>query len=533
MVEILLILAVTILVAEYVSERFSLNGPLVLMLSGAAISFIPVMGEARVEPEVILGVFLPLLLYWEALNISLCGIRRQLRGVLLNGTVAVIAVTATVGGAATWLGMTLAVGLLIGAAIGPTDATVVAAFAKGISPRGLIVLKAESLINDGTALVLFALALMYATNPDEVTAGTALWDFALSFGGGIAAGLVVGWLVSKVARFVDDPMQGNIFRIIVPLVTYVLAEEIHGSGIVAVVVAGLYIGQAGHRFITVGSRVLGRPFWAVLTHILNSLLFVLAGLAVPGIVRSLESDTLWHATAVALALYAVMMLTRFLFGEVIIRIIRVLDRRPAQKLRRTNLPERMVITVAGFRGAVSLAVALSVPESVPGRDVVVYVVALIVFASLLIQGLLLPWCIKWVQARPNALSDAEAARDVRMAQEAGLESNTALIEQLPHLAQKVGASKEVEEDVYRELHLHRKRMLVEQIEEGENLAEEERRVVEYHRAGMELRLAINAQARENLLRMHGEGKIDEEVLNILTDRLDIEQLRIEGPMRLE
>ncbi|NKZ35136.1 hypothetical protein HF984_10310 [Rothia terrae] len=363
MVEILIVIGAAIIIGNTIAEKFKLIAPLVLIAVGALVSFIPHLPPIAVDPHLVLSVFLPLLLYWEALNISLRGIKRTFRGIMLNGTLMVIFVAVSVGLVGHLVGLTLGAALLIGAAVGPTDATAVAALGKGISPRQMIVLRAESLINDGTALVVFALALEYATDEVKITATHAIGSFLLSFVGGAVVGLAVGWVIARIGRFVESHMIASAFRMVTSFIAFFLAEEIEASGVLAVVVTGLYMAQVGPKFVSMQSRVLARQVWGVASYILNSLLFLLVGLYLPATVRGLNSDSLTHALLATVAIYCAMMLARWIFGETIIRLIRMLDRRPSQKLRRTTVFERLVSTVAGFRGAISLAVAFSIPET--------------------------------------------------------------------------------------------------------------------------------------------------------------------------
>lgn len=147
MVEILIIILIALILSNGLASRFRLVGPIVLIVVGSIVSFIPHLPRVEVESEIILSVFLPLLLYWEALNISLRGIKRALRGIILSGTLMVVFVAVSVGLVGQWIGFTLGTALLIGAAVGPTDATAVSALGRGISRGQMVVLRAESLIN--------------------------------------------------------------------------------------------------------------------------------------------------------------------------------------------------------------------------------------------------------------------------------------------------------------------------------------------------------------------------------------------------
>lgn len=487
----------------------------------------PILG---VGPEIALSVFLPLLLFWEAQNISLRGIKRALRGIILSGTLMVIFVAVSVGFVGQWVGLTLGTALLIGAAVGPTDATAVAALGKGISPRQMVVLRAESLINDGTALVVFALALEYASGEAEITAGYALWRFFVSFVGGALVGLAVGWVVTYIGRYTHSYMVANVLRIAVPLTAYFLAELFEASGVLAVVVTGLYMAQQSPRVSTTQSRVLSRPVWGITSYVLNAFLFLLVGLHLPETVRGLSSDTLTHALLATFVLYLIMMAARWIFGETIIRVIRMLDRRPSQKLRRTTPQGRLVNTMAGFRGAISLAVAFSIPDTLangepfPYRDVILFITSGIVILSLVVQGALLPVVVRWSSATLNP-AEAHHKSEEEELQEAYTITYHRVMDQLPQLARDAGASPELEQKI-REEWIHHFGQHSEQPETAAVASEE--LTVEN-----DLRLRIIRASREQSILLRDQGAIDDEALIEMMDRYDIEEMRLTGPLHLE
>lgn len=530
MVEVLMIICLAIALGNAIAERFKLIAPLVLIVLGVLISYIPHVPYIGIDPHIALSVFLPLLLFWEAQNISLRGIKQALRGIILSGTLMVIFVAVSVGFVGQWVGLTLGTALLIGAAVGPTDATAVAALGKGISPRQMVVLRAESLINDGTALVVFALALEYASGEAEITAGYALWRFFVSFAGGALVGLAVGWVVTYIGRFTHSYMVANVLRIAVPLTSFFLAEHFEASGVLAVVVTGLYMAQRSPRVSTTQSRVLSRPVWGLTSYVLNSFLFLLVGLHLPTTVKGLSNDSLSHALFATVVLYLAMMAARWIFGETIIRVIRMLDRRPSQKLRRTTPQGRLVNTVAGFRGAISLAVAFSIPETLangepfPYRDVILFVTSGIVILSLVVQGALIPVVVRWSAANPNP-AEAHHRSEEEELQEAYTVTYHKVMEQLPQLAREAGASPELEQKI-REEWIHHFGQHSEQPETAAAASEE--LAVEN-----DLRLRVIRASREQSILLRDQGVIDDEALIEMMDRYDIEEMRLVGPLHLE
>jgi len=218
------------IVAYVIANRFRLIAPVLLIAAGVGVAFLPVGDEMHLSSTVVLTIFLPILLYWESLSVSLNRMRRSLRGIILSATVLVAITAALIALIGVLMGLSAGAALLIGACLGPTDATAVSSLGRGINPNGRTILQAESLLNDGTALVVFAIALQTAQDSSDVTVALVAKDLLLSFGGGVGAGAVVGAIVTKIGirirTIVDDPMLATITALATPFVTFFLAEEI-------------------------------------------------------------------------------------------------------------------------------------------------------------------------------------------------------------------------------------------------------------------------------------------------------------------
>ncbi|MDO4927546.1 MAG: Na+/H+ antiporter [Corynebacterium sp.] len=520
MVQSIVILLVCLLLAAVISERLRLPHPLVLIVVGILAAFLLRFDVPSIEPEIVLSVILPFLLYWEALNISLQGIKQALRGIILNGTLMVIVVAVAVGAIGPAIGLPLAVSLLIGAAVAPTDATAVEAMGKGTPRRAKLILRAESMINDGTALVIFALGVEFAQSDRAIDPWVAVGKFIISFGGAVLVGLIIGMVITRCGRYVSGAMAGNLFRLLVPFASYILAEEIGASGVLATVVAGLYLGQTTPRFVTVESRVFGRPAWIVSTYILNSLLFLLVGLHLPSVVRDLHGDTIHHALLSVVVIFVVMILVRGVFFEVSIRIIRLLDRRPSQHERRTTFADRLVMTTAGFRGAISIAVAFSIPNSVANRDVVIFVTAGVVILSLVIQGALMQPVLRLQARTANPWRQkVDLDRDAEVAA-AYQETARRLLPQLDTLALETQADAHVVAD-YR---AHLETLASQSKSEVQaDLQEQEKD------QGRKFQLALLRAKRDSMVQLRDERLLDDETLIYIFEMLDIEELRLIGP----
>ena len=534
-IEMIVALIGASVVAYAIANRFRLIAPVLLIAAGVGVALLPVGEEMSLPSTVVLTIFLPILLYWESLSVSLNRMRRSLRGIILSATVLVAITAALITLIGVLTGLSVGAALLIGACLGPTDATAVSSLGRGINPNGRTVLQAESLLNDGTALVIFAIALQAAQDSSGVTAGLVAQQLLLSFGGGIGAGVLVGAAVTKIGirvrTITDDPMLATITALATPFLTFFIAEEIGGSGVLAVVTCGIVISRFAAPHMSLGSRVLGIPFWTILTHILNTILFVMVGVALPGIVAELPRADLVRGLILILIpiIYIAMVAGRFAGQHLIIYSIRVLDRRPEQRLRRTNLRGRIVSTVAGFRGAISLAMALSIPTSFDGtayaeRNLIILVVAGATLLSLLIQGLALPYVVRWANARPSAgTQTAESAESQETEALADILADT--INQLDAIAERAGVDDDAAIEAVRADYARRHDSV------SNASAEEEARI--YGDQESALRLAVIEHLRERVHSLRFAGRIDDSTASRVSHRFDVETLHINGPLDVE
>jgi Na+/H+ antiporter len=400
--ELIVILAAVIVVCGVVGGRFAIAQPVLLLLAGILLGFAAALREVYLPPEVVLLIFLPALLYWEAITVSLREIRTNIRGVVLMSTLLVVATAAGVAVAAHALGLAWGPAWVLGAAIAPTDATAVGTLARNLPRRNVTILRAESLVNDGTALVLYGVAVGVTVSGRSVSMGHITWLIVLSYGGGIAAGALVAWLGVQIRRRIQEPV-GNVVILLIPFTAYLLAELVHASGVLAVVVSGLAMSQIGPRIGQPQTRLQTQAFWSLATFLLNAGLFILIGIQAHSVVRNLASADLFVGIINVAVVYIVILAVRLLFLILAAYTIRLVDRSPRQRQLRVSNKARVVSTVAGFRGAVSLALALSVPatlssgEPFPDRDLIVFITTGVVAAALIVQGLLLPTAVRWAR----------------------------------------------------------------------------------------------------------------------------------------
>lgn len=277
-----MVVGLAVIVGSIAAQRLRLPAPVPLLFLGIAIAFIPHFREVGVPPSVVLFLFLPALLFWESLTSSVRSLRTFVRPILLTSTVLVAITAFAVAWVAHLFGVPWRSAWLLGAAIAPTDATVVASMGSLLPRRTLAVLRSESLLNDGTALVVYSVAMAAATEPETgVEPAHIALRFVISIVGGIAAGLLTGWVVMFVRRRLVSPMHDNAVLVLTPFVAYLLAEQIEASGVLAVVTAGLYLMRTAPGTIGAHPRTQSTGFWSVTNFLLNGSLFVLVGLRMP------------------------------------------------------------------------------------------------------------------------------------------------------------------------------------------------------------------------------------------------------------
>lgn len=365
--ELVVIVFAAILLGGVAAQRLGVAAPIMLLVAGSLLGLVPTLRQLQVPPELTLLVLLPVLLFWESLYTSLQGIRQDFRGILLSSTLLVVVTAAAVAWLAHLLGLPWGPAWVLGAAVAPTDATAIAALGRILPRSNISSLRAESLINDGTALVLYGVAVGVTVGDHTLSAPGVTWLLVVSFGGGIAAGVLVGWVGGVVRGRTRDVMLGNIVLLLTPFSAFLAAEFLGASGVLAVVVCGLTMTQIGPRIVDAATRQMTISFWTLTTFLINAALFVLIGMEAHSAVRNLESTSRVVALLGALAIWGAILAVRFGFLMVTACTIRLIDRRPQRRGRRVSNRSRAVTTVAGFRGAVSLAAAIAVPADARQR----------------------------------------------------------------------------------------------------------------------------------------------------------------------
>jgi Na+/H+ antiporter len=427
-IELLVGLLIVVAGLAVIAKRIALPYPVLLVVSGLALGFIPGLPSVKLNPEVVFFFLLPPLLYPAALFTSWRDFRADLRPILLLAvglvlaTTVIVAVVAHAFGALPW-----SAAFALGAIVSPPDAVAATAITSRLNvPRRIVtILEGESLVNDATALVAYQFAVAAAMTGSFSLAGASLRFLVVAIAG-VAVGLASGWIASHLHRRLDDPPVQITISLLTPFAAYLSAERIHVSGVLAVVAAGLFLGWQSPQILSSRTRLNAHVFWEMVVFLLNGLVFVLIGLQLRGILERLSGQSLTtllvHGTVLSAAV-------------IVVRIVWVF---PAAYLPRLLIPSlrrrdpypgwRNVIVLAwtGMRGVVSLAAALSIPLALsdgspfPGRDFILFVTFCIIFATLVLQGLSLPVLIRALRVIDDGVAELEERTARTKANEAAL-----------------------------------------------------------------------------------------------------------------
>jgi Na+/H+ antiporter len=398
----ILVLFVSVAGLNVVARWLDVPYPITLVLGGLALGVMPGMPRIDLEPELVLLIFLPPLLYAAAFFSDLRALRTDLRPIstlaigLVAATTAVVAVVAHEA-----IGMSWPMAFALGAIVSPTDPIAATSVLRRLgAPRRLVnIVEGESLVNDATALVAYRVAVTAAVGGSfsAVHAGLELVGGAA---GGIAVGLAVGWVVGEIRRRLNDTTTEVTISLLTAYAAFIPADRLGLSGVLAAVSCGIYLGWRAHIFASPETRLQSFSLWEILVFLLNATLFILIGLQLPVIVDGLHGRSAGELLGWSALVCAAVIGTRLLWLFTVTYLIRALDRRPQQRDRRVGARLRVVSAWSGMRGAVSLAAALALPLTtdagapLPDRDLVLFITFAVIVVTLIGQGLTLPALIR-------------------------------------------------------------------------------------------------------------------------------------------
>jgi CPA1 family monovalent cation:H+ antiporter len=519
---LLAVLVVSVLLAA-VARHYDVSAPLVLVVAGLAAGVIPGFHQIDLDPKLVLYVLLPPLLWSAGLESSYVALRQNIRPIGLLAVGLPLATTFAVGWVAyqTVPELTVAAALTLGAIVAPPDAVSATAVGRrlGLPRRMMTLLGGESLLNDATALTAYKVSLAAAIGA-SATWSSGVATFALAAAGGVVVGTALGFLTAFIRWRLDDPLVESALGLVAPFIIYLAAEEIHGSGVLAVVVAALILGQKSTQ-AGYATRLQDNAVWKALTLILESFAFLLIGLQLPLVVGELKGITAQVIAISSVAVLATVILVRILWVFVGTYLPRLLSARVRERERAPRPAEVFVVAWAGMRGVVSLAAAFGVPLTTlsgapfPGRPQLVFLTFVVVIGTLLLHGLTLPWLIRRLgvqgdEARTDAIA-AAAAQD-KAARAAAARLDEVLAEEAVTDVHERAA------DVLRSWNTRRRNSAWERLgrnedEIGESPAAAFRR----------LRLEMLAAERASFIAERDSGQIDDEVLREVLRGLDLEE----------
>lgn len=511
-----LLAAITLLAG--LATKIGAPYPVVLVLGGLVMGVLPGIPSPHLAPDLVLVLFLPLLVYSAAFASSVEDLRAN-AGPIIRLAVGLVLVTVGVVAVVVHFtaGLPWAVAFVLGAVVGPTDPVAASAVIRrlGAPERIVTILEGESLVNDGTGITAYVVAVA-TVGSGAFSWSNAIRTFVLAVFAGIAIGLVVGWLAVQTRRLVDDPHVETALSLLVPFVAYIPAEELGGSGVLAAVAAGLYSGAQATRASSVGSRLQLSSFWELLEFLLNALLFLLIGMQLPHVLAAIPGGLSAALVGQGLLAAATVLSVRLAWMVSIPAVSRALGRGSQAAPSRMTSAGRIVLGWSGLRGAVSLALVLAVPLTVSGglgfphRAELVFLGYLVVLATLVGPGLTVGPLARRLGLLQGRDTDRQAARARSMLLHAALG-------RIEDLAQGGGVSEEAA-DRLRSVYQTRLERVTARLDEDEDHTAAMREAAGLHRA-------LIAAERAALARMRGERAFPTQVLEQIERDLDLEELR--------
>jgi CPA1 family monovalent cation:H+ antiporter len=520
--ELVLLLLVVAAALAVVARRFELPYPLLLVVGGLALAFIPGLPRVRIDPSLVLLIFLPPLLYAAAWFTSWRDFAANLRSIALLAIGLVVATTTAVAWVAHEVipGMSWPVAFVLGAIVSPPDAVAASAVTQRLKvPRRLVtILEGESLVNDATGLVAYKFALA-AVATGTFSLGRASGQFVGVAAGGVAVGLVLAFLVAQIHKRIDDFEVETVITLLTPYAAYIPAEHLGVSGVLATVAAGGYLGWRNPELLSALTRFRGRGVWNVLLMLFNGLVFILIGLQLASI-REISLGLPWQSVlGYSAVITAVAIVVRLLYVPVGAYLPHLLFRRVRE--RDPLPPPRRVALLGwtGMRGIVSMALALALPLTLDGgvpfphRSVIIVITFAVILVTLLLQGLTLPLVIR-------ALGISDEGADLREEREALIRASQAALARLDEIDRVTVIHPQLMERVRAPYEERLGRLTTEvrqdpecKLTEGESAA--------FRRLRDE---ALKAE-RHAVVVLRNQGKLSEEVLHRVQEALDLEALQ--------
>jgi monovalent cation/hydrogen antiporter len=521
-IELLLALLLAATALAIIARRLGIPYPILLVLGGLAIGFIPGLPAVELAPDIVFLLFLPPILFAAGYFTSIRDLRANLRPILLLAVGLVLFTTVVVAAVAKALvpDLPLAAAFALGAIVAPPDAVAATTIFQRLgAPRRVVtILEGESLLNDATALVAYRFAVIAGTigGFSFVDAGST---FVVASLGGIAIGLAIGAVTAWAVNRVNDPVFSVVLTFLAPLVAYLGAISfpvLPLSGVLSTVAAGIYLGRKAPRLMSSEVRVSAVAAWQILLFLINGSVFILIGVQLPTVLSGLGAYSPAQLFMLAVAVSAATIIARIVWVFPATYLPRMLSEKIRE--RDPSPPRRAVALIAwaGMRGVVSLAAALALPIEFPDRNLVIFLTFAVILATLVGQGLTLPFLIERL-----GLDDGRGAagREEAYARLYAADAATARLDQLaaewPNHMELI--------DNLRSQYEHRSRHELQRKHAVEQDEEAEQELIEHR----QIRMAVLEAERESLLTLRERGAISDEAHRIVERDLDLEELRME------
>ena len=512
-IELVLGLLVLATLLAGLARRANLPEPIVLVVAGIAVGLLPGIPPIQLDPELVFLFFLPPILYAAGYFTSIRDFRANLRPILLLSVGLVLFTTVAVAVVVKMLvpEMPWAAAFACGAIVSPPDAVAATAVFRRLRvPRRIVtILEGESLVNDATALVTLRTAIVLALGGTFSVVDTG-GSFVVVALGGILVGFVVARIAGLLAARIEDAVLGIVLTLLTPAVAYLPAELLGVSGILSVVVAGIYAGRIAARSLNSAQRVEGLAAWGVVLFIINGLLFVLIGLQLPLILGDLAgspAELLRLATPVCVTV----IVARFVWVFPTTYLPRLLSRRLRERDPAPRPAHVIIVAWAGMRGVVSLAASLALPFDFPYRSLIQFLTFAVILATLVLQGLTLPLLIRALHVQTGD-EHADEEREARR------RATAAAVDRIERLEGEYPEHRELV-DHLREVYQHR----VDHIDpaDGEQPDAQEAELLDHRK----IRRAVIDAEREAIISLRDRGEVSDEVMRRLERDLDLEELR--------
>ncbi|OXA87650.1 Na+/H+ antiporter [Flavobacterium hercynium] len=421
---IIFILTIVIGLSAF-ADKIKLPYPILLVIVGVAIGFIPTMTEIQINPEIIFLIFLPPLLYDASFNISPKDFKTNLNTISTLAITLVFLTTFWIAVVAHYLipNITWPLAFVLGAILSATDAVAAVSITKGlgIPHKTITILEGESLINDASALVAYRFAVA-AVMGSAFVIWKATLEFLLLLGGGFLVGFVMAKILSVILNKVHKNTNVTIsFMLLMPFVTYLVAEHLHVSGVIAVVISGLAIARFSKKIFPENLKNSSRSLWDIIIFLLNGLIFILIGLNFRYILKDIDNDMILPYIGYAFIITIVALLIRMV--RIFLQKINLQKAFQRNEKRKRKVSEHalldfnnsIILSWSGMRGIVSLAIAIGLPKELqdgtpfPERTVIIFISVAVVLITLIGQGLTLPLIVKKLNAKKEADSNSKSS----------------------------------------------------------------------------------------------------------------------------